>query len=91
MARYAFLFDAYDGAAQGTNAYPLQPYVTEIDLRHSLIPDEVIEHLVQTMPPHEGPDLMEDRDLPKYDYISFMEKLMENNNDGISNVSANGD
>lgn len=73
----------------------LQPYVTEIDLRHSLIPDEVIEHLVQTMPQHDGPDLMEDRDLPKYDYISFMEKLMEannnNNNDGINEVSANGD
>lgn len=46
------------------------------------------------MPQHDGPDLMEDRDLPKYDYISFMEKLMEannNNNDGISEVSANGD
>lgn len=78
----------------------MQPYVTEIDLRHSLIPDEVIEHLVQTMPQHDGPDLMEDRDLPKYDYISFMEKLMEANNnnnnnnsndDGISEVSANGD
>ncbi|OJI89020.1 hypothetical protein ASPTUDRAFT_134072 [Aspergillus tubingensis CBS 134.48] len=57
-----------------------KPYVTELDLRHSLIPDEVIEHLVQTMPPHNGPDLQEDRDLPKYDYISFMEKMIEHNN-----------
>ena len=69
----------------------LQPYVTELDLRHSLIPDEVIEHLVQTMPQHEGPDLLEDRDLAKYDYISFMEKMMEEQkNDRISEVSANG-
>ena len=27
------------------------------------------------MPPHRGPDLQEDRNLPKYDYISFMEKM----------------
>lgn len=32
------------------------------------------------MPPHNGPDLQEDRDLPKYDYISFMEKMIEHNN-----------
>lgn len=54
-----------------------KPYVTELDLRHSLIPDEVIEHLVKTMPQHEGPDLLEDRDLAKFDYISFMEKMIE--------------
>lgn len=43
------------------------------------------------MPQHEGPDLLEDRDLPKYDYISFMEKMMEeSNNDDTSDVSANG-
>jgi hypothetical protein len=29
------------------------------------------------MPPHEGPDLLEDRDLPKFDYISFMERMIE--------------
>ncbi|RDK39131.1 alpha-actinin, sarcomeric [Aspergillus phoenicis ATCC 13157] len=66
-----------------------KPYVTELDLRHSLIPDEVIEHLVQTMPPHNGPDLQEDRDLPKYDYISFMEKMIEHNNSN-NNDSLNG-
>ena len=41
------------------------------------------------MPQHEGPDLLEDRDLAKYDYISFMEKMMEEN-EGRSDVSANG-
>ncbi|KAJ5948851.1 hypothetical protein N7454_002158 [Penicillium verhagenii] len=54
-----------------------KPYVTELDLQHSLIPDEVIEHLMKTMPQHEGPDLLEDRDLTKFDYISFMEKMIE--------------
>lgn len=34
------------------------------------------------MPPHEGPDLLEDRDLPKYDYISFMKKMMDQNSEG---------
>ena len=27
------------------------------------------------MPEHKGPDLQEDRHLPKYDYISFMERV----------------
>lgn len=57
----------------------IQPYVTEMDLRHSLIPDEVIEHLVKTMPQHDGPDMLEDRDLQKFDYISFMNKMIEEN------------
>ncbi|KAL1991723.1 hypothetical protein VTN49DRAFT_5031 [Thermomyces lanuginosus] len=55
-----------------------KPYVTELDLRHSLIPDELIEKLTQTMPRHEGPDLLEDRDVPKYDYITFMKNMMGN-------------
>lgn len=29
------------------------------------------------MPTHDGPDLLEDRELAKYDYISFMEKMRE--------------
>ncbi|GLI80795.1 alpha-actinin [Penicillium ochrochloron] len=65
------VFQSFKEVADG------KPYVTELDLRHSLIPDEVIEHLVKTMPQHEGPDLLEDRDLPKFDYISFMEKMIE--------------
>ena len=48
-----------------------------MDLRHSLIPDELVEDLVSTMPQHKGPDLQEDRDLPKYDYISFMENMTQ--------------
>ncbi|KAL4870335.1 hypothetical protein BDV12DRAFT_166163 [Aspergillus spectabilis] len=67
-----------------------KPYVTELDLRHSLIPDEIIEHLVKTMPQHSGPDLLEDRELPKYDYISFMEKMMDKNNANQNNASVNG-
>ncbi|EEP78812.1 hypothetical protein UREG_03658 [Uncinocarpus reesii 1704] len=55
-----------------------KPYVTELDLRHSLIPEDLIENLLQTMPKHEGPDLLEDRDLPKYDYITFMEHMTNN-------------
>jgi hypothetical protein len=31
------------------------------------------------MPVHDGPDLLEDRELAKYDYISFMEKMREVN------------
>ncbi|KAF7716236.1 Alpha-actinin-like protein [Penicillium ucsense] len=65
------VFQSFKEVADG------KPYVTELDLRHSLIPDEVIEHLVKTMPPHEGPDLLEDRDLPKFDYISFMNRMIE--------------
>ncbi len=48
-----------------------------MDLRHSLIPDELIDDLLKTMPEHKGPDLQEDRELPKYDYISFMENFTQ--------------
>ncbi|KAK0623112.1 calponin homology domain-containing protein [Immersiella caudata] len=53
-----------------------KPYVTEMDLRHSLVPDEVIEKLVEIIPPHNGPDMQADRGMPQYDYIAFMEKLI---------------
>lgn len=53
----------------------VQPYVTEMDLRHSLIPDDLIEDLLHSMPKHTGPDLEVDRQVPKYDYIGFMEKM----------------
>lgn len=49
------------------------------------------------MPKHEGPDLLEDRDIPKYDYISFMQKMMDAGNEGGGETddgdeySANGD
>ena len=54
-----------------------KPYVTELDLRHSLIPDELVEDLLSSMPQHKGPDLQEERHLPKYDYISFMENMTQ--------------
>ncbi|CAJ2506999.1 Uu.00g081850.m01.CDS01 [Anthostomella pinea] len=53
-----------------------KPYVTEMDLRHSLVPDEVIEKLCEIVPQHHGPDMSEDRGVPQYDYISFMDKLI---------------
>lgn len=59
-----------------TNMFSPQPYVTELDLRHSLVPDEIIDDLVQAMPSHRGPDLQEDRDLPKLDYVTYMENYM---------------
>lgn len=59
-----------------------------MDLRHSLIPDELIEDLLKTMPEHRGPDLQEDRDLPKYDYVIFMQRLMD---DPTGKRQVNGD
>ncbi|KAI1335545.1 calponin homology domain-containing protein [Xylariaceae sp. FL0016] len=53
-----------------------KPYVTEMDLRHSLVPDEVIEKLCEIVPLHSGPDMAQDRGQPQYDYISFMEKMI---------------
>ncbi|KAL0473849.1 alpha-actinin [Neurospora intermedia] len=53
-----------------------KPYVTEMDLRHSLVPDEVIEKLIEIIPKHTGPDMQSDRGMEQYDYIAFMEKLI---------------
>jgi Ca2+ insensitive EF hand len=46
-----------------------------MDLRHSLIPDDLIEDLLHSMPKHTGPDLEVDRQVPKYDYIGFMSRM----------------
>lgn len=64
-----------------------KPYVTEIDLRHSLIPDEVIDNLTNSMPKHDGPDMLEDRDVPKYDYISFMGDMMDSGKQSDNDTS----
>ncbi|KIW09551.1 uncharacterized protein PV09_00424 [Verruconis gallopava] len=64
------VFESFKEVADG------KPYVTELDLRHSLIPDELVEELVRTMPPHKGAGTEEDRNLPKYDYVTFMERYM---------------
>jgi Ca2+-binding EF-hand superfamily protein len=53
-----------------------KPYVTEMDLRHSLVPDDVIDKLINVVPLHKGPDLQQDRGMPQYDYISFMDGLI---------------
>lgn len=75
------VFESFREVADG------KPYVTEMDLRHSLIPEELIDDLLQSMPEHRGPDLEADRDIPKYDYISFMQGMM---GDG-SEKQTNGD
>lgn len=51
--------------------------MTELDLRHSLIPDDLVEDLLSSMPPHVGPDLQEDRHRAKYDYITFMGRMTQ--------------
>ncbi|KAF2240310.1 alpha-actinin-2 [Trematosphaeria pertusa] len=76
------VFESFKEVADG------KPYVTELDLRHSLVPDEIIEDLISTMPEHKGPDLQEDRKVPKYDYISYMQRYMGGEH---GNGQANGD
>ncbi|KAF7542561.1 hypothetical protein G7Z17_g11472 [Cylindrodendrum hubeiense] len=67
-----------------------KPYVTEMDLRHSLVPDEVIDQLIDIMPPHSGPDMSEDRGMPQFDYITFMEKMINDPRDGQDDAAASG-
>ena len=64
------VFESFREVADG------KPYVTELDLTHSLIPDELVQQLTESMPMHKGPDMQQDRDLPKYDYRAFMERFM---------------
>lgn len=71
------VFESFREVADG------KPYVTELDLTHSLIPDEIVQQLIEEMPAHKGPDLQQDRDLPKYDYISFMDKYLHGG-DGLN-------
>lgn len=67
-----------------------QPYVTELDLRHSLIPEELVDEMVKTMPPHSGAvNGEEDSDLAKFDYVSFMSRLMDSPS-GRNTDGANG-
>ncbi|GAB7323427.1 hypothetical protein MBLNU13_g05881t1 [Cladosporium sp. NU13] len=64
------VFESFREVADG------KPYVTELDLTHSLIPEEIVQQLMSSMPAHRGPDLKEDRDLPKYDYVQFMQRYL---------------
>ncbi|CAI6333938.1 unnamed protein product [Periconia digitata] len=76
------VFESFKEVADG------KPYVTELDLRHSLVPDEIIDDLIASMPEHKGPDMQEDRDLPKFDYITYMQRYMGGN---ASAAAAAGD
>ncbi|TKA31104.1 hypothetical protein B0A50_02073 [Salinomyces thailandicus] len=67
------VFESFREVADG------KAYVTELDLTHSLIPDEIVQKLMESMPAHRGPDLQEDRELPKYDYMRFMENFISSN------------
>ena len=58
-------------------------YVTEVDLRHSLIPDSMIEDLVRTMP-----TVTLDNGRQGYDYEKYMESLMAGQ--AAANGGANG-
>ncbi|GKT53167.1 alpha-actinin, sarcomeric [Colletotrichum tofieldiae] len=66
-----------------------KPYVTEMDLRHSLVPDEVIDKLIEIIPPHSGPDTAEDRGMPQYDYIAFMDKLISDEKEAGTTIPSN--
>ncbi|KAM0719059.1 hypothetical protein Q7P37_004964 [Cladosporium fusiforme] len=72
------VFESFREVADG------KPYVTELDLTHSLIPEEIVQELMESMPAHRGPDLKEDRDLPKYDYVQFMRKYMGGDGEGAN-------
>lgn len=67
-----------------------KPYVTEMDLRHSLVPDEVIEKLMEIVPEHRGPDLAQDRGVQQFDYITFMEKLMNQQGGTLADITNGG-
>ncbi|KAF2637776.1 alpha-actin-like proteinin [Massarina eburnea CBS 473.64] len=71
------VFESFKEVADG------KPYVTELDLRHSLVPDEIIDDLISSMPEHKGPDMQEDREVAKFDYITYMQRYMgENHSNG---------
>lgn len=67
-----------------------KPYVTEMDLRHSLVPDEVIDKLTELIPLHTGPDMATDRGMPQYDYIAFMDRLIADERRANNGLGAPG-
>lgn len=54
-------------------------YVTEVDLRHSLIPDSMIEDLVKNMP-----SITLENGRNGYDYEKYMESLMAGSTNGTN-------
>jgi hypothetical protein len=61
-----------------------------MDLRHSLIPDELIDEMIKNMPEHEGAAAPEDQEVAKYDYVDFMQKYLGPATSTESGASANG-
>lgn len=57
--------------------------MTELDLRHSLIPEDLVDEMVNSMPQYEGSAHGNgDHSMLQYDYVRFMEKLMQGGNGG---------
>ena len=54
-------------------------YVTDVDLRHSLIPDSMIDDLVKTMPV-----ITLENGRKGYDYEKYMESLMAGPTNGAN-------
>ena len=66
------VFQSFKEVADG------KAYITELDLRHSLISDELIAELLHTMPEHAGAATKEeDQGLAKYDYVTFMNAMID--------------
>jgi Ca2+-binding EF-hand superfamily protein len=55
------IFQSFVDVADG------KPYVTEIDLENSLLPDHMIDQLKEAMPPHKSGE--------GFDYVSYMSNL----------------
>lgn len=53
-----------------------KPYITELDLRHSLVPDEVIDHITKICPRHPDGEASENPEMWQYDYVTFMDSLL---------------
>jgi Ca2+-binding EF-hand superfamily protein len=64
------VFESFREVADG------KPYVTEMDLRHSLIPDELVEEMARAMPQHTAGAAPEDAGVERYDYVRFMERFL---------------
>ncbi|KAK3105516.1 alpha-actinin [Teratosphaeriaceae sp. CCFEE 6253] len=64
------VFESFREIADG------KPYVTEMDLTHSLIPDEIVQNLVASMPRHGGAEVGLEREAGRFDYVEFMEKFV---------------
>ncbi len=53
-----------------------KPYVTEMDLKQSLVPSSAVDYLIARMPQIEANLLEQEDEGLGYDYISFMENML---------------